>query len=518
MSVVGLDWNATRVLAVLGSAGDYPLPVPLEPPSIELPMLLDLTGREPLVGGSGRRRCRLSPHQVCQGFLPFVGAPAKTAPAWQLGRRPLDAAGAAAHVWQRLHGLCRSTKGVVLAVPGYLQPTQADLLRSLGEKHKLALLGSVPGVLAAALAGHTQQFWSRAVIVVDVDDHALSIALVLAAEDCAHLIETRSFPALGLRAWRERLINALADLCVWQTRRDPRKAPPAEQGLFDQLDTLIDACQRRQPIQLALQASQWYHHLLVQPGQTLAFCSPLASQAVREVEAFGSVPPSDEPAPAMLLTHAASQLPGLRGMLTALAQAWAEAAEGLPLRPRAATDDFGEDLLCDTPTERVDSAAVNVLAPEAIARAAHALAEPLRLGERGRGHLSSLAPLPLAEPVEAGPARLHFQGRDYLLQGATFALGSQAGCQLLLDVQQHPGVADRHCDIVFDRRTHLLFNRSRQGTLVNDVPVATSVVLRRRPHPAGDPGAAVALPGARAGTDEPVLHDGMSASGSRAGV
>jgi hypothetical protein len=482
MSVVGLDWNATRALAVLGAAGGYALPVSLEPPSAELPMLLDLAGAQPIVGGAARRRCRTSPHQICHGFLAHLGAPARTAPAWKIGRRPLDAEQAAGHVWQKLHGLCRSAKGVVLAVPGYFQPAQAELLRALGTRNKVAVLGSVPLPLAAALAGHVQHVWSRAVLVVDVDDHALTVALVLAGQDRAHLVETRAFPSLGLRAWQDRLINAFSDLCVWQTRRDPRDAPPAEQGLFDQLDALIDACLRRHPIQLAVQSSQWYHHLLVQSEQTLAFCSPLASQAAREVEALGNIPPADEAPPAILMTHQAGRLPGLRGLLTALAQAWAESPDAQPIRPRtpapAAADDFGEDLLFDDAPESVEHAAVAVLAPEGPARAAHSLAEALRIGQPTRGHLASVAPLPLAESVETGPARLHFQGRDHLLHGGPFTLGTQAGCSLLLDAHEHPQVADRHCDIVFDRRTFLVFNRSNHGTLVNDTSVVGSFVLR----------------------------------------
>ena len=89
MSVVGLDWNATRALAVLGPLGDYALPVALDPPSAELPMLLDLAGAQPVVGGSARRRCRLNAHQVCQGFLPLLGVPAGSSPAWKIGRRTL---------------------------------------------------------------------------------------------------------------------------------------------------------------------------------------------------------------------------------------------------------------------------------------------------------------------------------------------------------------------------------------------------------------------------------------------
>jgi hypothetical protein len=281
---------------------------------------------------------------------------------------------------------------------------------------------------------------------------------------------------LGLKAWRDRLINALSDLCVWQTRRDPRDSPHAEQGLFDQLDGLVEACSRQQPTQLAIQATQWYHHLLVQPGQTLAFCSPLAAQAARAVEGLGSLPPGDEAPPTVLMTHAAARLPGLRGLLAAMAQAWLEAHEGLP-RPRAASDDFGDDLLLDGDHATFDAAPVAVLAPEAPARAAHGLAGVLMQGDLVQGHLGSVTPLPLAQPIEAGPARLHFEGRDYLLHDGPFTLGSQAGCHLRLDAGEHPQVADRHCDIVFDRRSYLLLNRSRQGTLINDSAVAGTVAL-----------------------------------------
>jgi len=180
-------------------------------------------------------------------------------------------------------------------------------------------------------------------------------------------------------------------------------------------------------------------------------------------------------------------------MLTAQAQAWAETADDLPARPHAATEDFGEDLLFEAQPPTASSAAVSVLAPDAIARAAHTLADALRQTEPGARHLTSLAPLPVAEPVEAGPARLHFEGRDFLLQTTTFTLGAQPGCNLIVDGPDYPQVADRHCDIVFDRRTFLLFNRSRQGTFVNDAPVSGSVVLR-----AGDR--------IRLGTDGPVLR------------
>ena len=42
MSVVGMELNGTRVRAVLGDVGDYPLALPLEPPAQDLPVALSL--------------------------------------------------------------------------------------------------------------------------------------------------------------------------------------------------------------------------------------------------------------------------------------------------------------------------------------------------------------------------------------------------------------------------------------------------------------------------------------------
>ena len=88
-------------------------------------------------------------------------------------------------------------------------------------------------------------------LVLDVDDHALSIAEVRAVGGHAHVLDVKHLPHLGFKVWRERLINALSDLCVLQSRRDPRASPHAEQGLYEQLDVLLDACQKGRVLQLS---------------------------------------------------------------------------------------------------------------------------------------------------------------------------------------------------------------------------------------------------------------------------
>ena len=56
-----------------------------------------------------------------------------------------------------------------------------SIIRSLGQELRLPILGSLTLPLAAALAGYADQSWSESVLVLDVDDHALSIADVRAS-------------------------------------------------------------------------------------------------------------------------------------------------------------------------------------------------------------------------------------------------------------------------------------------------------------------------------------------------
>ncbi len=472
MTLVALDWNATRIRAVLGPPQDYPLPVPLEPPALELPMALTLE-RQPKVGLAARRVLRQAPHQVCHGFLPALDIP--SAPPWRIGRQTLDAAGAAGHVWQRLHAVCKRCE-IVLALPGYLRHTQADLLRHMAEKLRMIVLGSVPTPLVAGLAAHAEGFWSRSTLVLDADDHALTVTLIKAADDRAHIVETRSVPALGLKAWQDRLINALADLCVWQTRRDPRDTPSAEQSLYEQLDGLFEAAQQQRTVQLGVQGPQWYQNLILQPEQTLSYCAAQVEQTLAEVDHLVLGLPEHEAPDGIVLTHAAGQLPGLADAARTVARAWSRSRDtSLAPGTHTTVDDFGEDLVRDVAEEM---AGVLILPADAPVRAAHALGSHFRRGALERGHQEYLAPLPAPQAVDAGPARLHFQGQDYFLREPSFTLGSHAGCQLHFDAHLHPAVAARHCEIVFDHRTFILFNRSREGTLINDHPVAGSVTLR----------------------------------------
>lgn len=432
MSVLGLDWSATRVRAVLGASGTYPLPLPLEPPAMDLPLAISLDKSAPTVGGLALRQCRSAAHLVCQAFLPHLSAQPGQGPRWQAGRHALDTRDACDLVWRKLSYLGANSQGLVLSVPGYLARGQVEALRKLGERARLPILGSVPTMLTAALAAYLPAHatsreasgtgparlagtassgdgaagWHRSVLVLDVDDHALTIGWVKALGDKAHLIDFRAFPNLGLLHWHERLIDALADLFVWQHRRDPRDAPAAEQSLYDQIEPLTDAALHHQAIQIGVQTQQWFKHLLVHPEQTAHFCQALLRCAVDEADSLLSCWPASETPRSIVVTHQASRLPGLVEALHALVLPSSSSETKLPATKvtHFADEDFGDQLMFP---ETREHGGVLVLAPEAPARAAHGLAELFRHGVLPAGHVETIVPLAAASRQQAAGSK-HF--------------------------------------------------------------------------------------------------------------
>ena len=242
MTLLGLDLNATRVRAVSGPAGEFPLPVPLDPPALELPLVVILARSKPEIGHAGLRLSRVSPHLVCRNFLLHLDQDS-AGRRWSCGRRALDARQLMSLVWQRLRPMC-GAGGVVLTLPSHCTRAQVDVVTDLAAQAQVPLLASLPAALALTLAAYAEQPWFGYALVVDVDDHAVTLSTLSTSDGQAQLVETRVYTHLAWDVWRARLLNALADCCVLQSRRDPRDSPAAEQALFEQLDTLLDASRR----------------------------------------------------------------------------------------------------------------------------------------------------------------------------------------------------------------------------------------------------------------------------------
>jgi hypothetical protein len=474
MSLHGLDLNATRAQAVRGPLGDYPLPVLLDPPRADLPLVISLEGRTPVFGSAGLRLCRKQPHLAWENVLPRLGEPPLPGRQWLDGRRSLDADKALALLCQHLLRVAGESTGVTWAVPAYLSDAQVARLLTLADQVGMPVLGSITAPLASALAAHAEQNWFGSCIVLDIDDHALTLTSVAAVEGQAQILDVRCSPHLSLRVWHERLLNALADSYVLDSRWDPRESPVAEQALFDQLEEVLDAAQYGRITTVIVKTAHRYQNLVLHGQDPVAFTTNLRRQCLAQVQALFAVPwPSGAPG-VVLVTAAAARLPGLVAALQMCLPQWSPTSIS-QRQPPSALEDFGSNLLDEGGDE---PGSVIVLAADAAARGAHAVAAYFQRGDIACGHLNRAAPLPLPQPLEAGPARLHFQGQDYLLGVGSFTIGRQPGVDLVFDGDLWPNVAARHCEIVYDHRAHMLRDKSHKGTLVNDRPATQAVPLR----------------------------------------
>jgi hypothetical protein len=459
--LAGLDLNSTCARVVGGPLGGSPCPFPLDGPHNDLPLALSLAGHAVEVGRPGVRLCRRSPHLACVNFLPELDGQRL----WSAGRHQLDAATALWHVLGPIQQSCAGVEGLALSLPNYLTPEQVASLTALVEQSGLGVWGSVPAPLATALAAHAERPWSGLAVVLDVDDHALTWSAVAAADDQAWLVSDLTLPSLGLRVWKQRVLEAVAQHCVRQTRRDPREIAIAEQTLWDQLDGALDANRCGRLVELAIETSRWYQNIVLQPGELAGITASLTRQTLEALQRFVDQMPV--PTEVVLVTATAGRLPGLVDALH-------ECITPPPVRDVQTCEDFGEGLL---DADLAGDVAVKVLDAEALARAAWTLAGLWRRGELAPGHLE-IAPLLPPQPVDSGPPRLHFRGQDFIIPGESFILGHHPGCDLVLDSDRYPAVSSRHCEILYERRAYLLRDRSPHGTWVNERPVNQQVHLR----------------------------------------
>jgi hypothetical protein len=484
--LIGLDMNSSRARAVCGPPDRAPGPLFLDGEHDTLPLALSLEGRYPEVGRPGLALCRRSPHLACSNFLAHLETPRQ----WVTDRHRLDAGQALALVLGRLQPACAGKGGLVLAVPAYLSLGQVQVLAAAAHRARLPVLGSVAAPLASAVAAYAEHPWQGAAVLVDVDDHALTLLTVRAVHEQAQLQGARILPQLNLRVWKDRLLAAVADRCVRQSRRDPRDSAPAEQALYDQLEDLLDACREGRRSELAVRSAHWYQNLILQPEEPVQFCTLLTRAVVDALEGVRMAAKPDVVPQAVFLTASAGRLPGVAAALQ-------ECLHDLSEQP-APAEGGG-----DQPWPAVyHPPQVAVLPVDAAARAAHALAVQFLHRELPPGHLDLRVPLPPAEPLEAGPPRLHFSGRDYPLNRSSFTLGRQPACDLAFDSQAYPAVSGWHCEVVSENRRYVLHDRSRFGTLVNGQPVARQMTLA--------PGDWIQL-----GPDGPVLRFLGQAAGPR---
>jgi hypothetical protein len=136
-----------------------------------------------------------------------------------------------------------------------------------------------------------------------------------------HLERQRILPGLGLRWWRERLMAAVADLCIRQHRRDPRAVAEADQMLFDQSDAMLDALSQGQGITVNVQVGHWVQQLTVTTALAASTCGILSRPTAQAaLTALSETVRSASGSGTLYLTPEAARLPGLAAACYELSQ------------------------------------------------------------------------------------------------------------------------------------------------------------------------------------------------------
>jgi hypothetical protein len=342
---LGIDLNAGRARAAHGKVGRNKL-FALNDPHADLPLMISLDRRAPEMGRAALAQSRKVPHAICSGYLPHLGLPQE----WKHGRQTLNAETALAFAFEQLRVACHGHEAVGLALPSYLTLQQVGRLLGIAENASLKVRGTatVPLALAAERATNfvhvqapavtdtprnTRAVPATTIVVIDADEYAMTANVVRLMENEVRTISSAMYPRLGVRLWRERLLDALADRCVRQCRRDPRDNSETEQMLFDQIEDAVDRARTGQKVSLSVRSTHWYQDLVLSPVDLDACTAALCRQASDEVRALVGSLNEAMPPQAAWLTHDAGRLPGLAA---ALHQNMSERTSVRVLHPEAA--------------------------------------------------------------------------------------------------------------------------------------------------------------------------------------
>jgi hypothetical protein len=236
---------------------------------------------------------------------------------WRTPRGRLNAAGAVALVAERLKRDLPPGHAVVLVVPPYLTDQQVAQISDAFVRTGILVAGSVAAPLALAA---TCDAGFGTALVLDADEHALTWSVLTADGPNARLLAHHAVPGASVRAWFDRLIDAVSDRCVRLCRRDPRDSAAAEQSLFEQIDSTLSARHSHAQVTLSIRTAQWFQELTLGMEEFETFALPLARMAVEAmrqvaVEAHSTAPVMARP-DLLWITADAARLPGLAAAAT----------------------------------------------------------------------------------------------------------------------------------------------------------------------------------------------------------
>ena len=394
---VGLELNSGLSRAATGTPSRFRA-VALDEPGPELALASYWGGREILLGRAADALSRVEPHLICRDYLSNLGKPWR----FKADGRAVDAESAAEIAVKKLAELLGGFEEVAAVVPPSIGTSAVQRLIGIARKAGLPWRASaVTGLAVAAQAGPMVldgvapqdappgSNWvvpirrsgpparSALAVMVEADDSGLCLSEIELDNDRASIRRTAHVPRLAVRLWKERILEALADRCVKQCRRDFRDDASAEQAAYDQIGPALTRALHRQRAAFSVRMAHSFQDLSFSHDEFAGLAEKLVRQFSGEFREFCG----GRDAPAVVwVTHDAAKLPGLTEAIVANSS------------PKTQ---------------------ISILAPEAVAVAAAALVRRRRMGDLPDSHLDSsigLEPLPPAKH-EAGDAQRNSTAR-----------------------------------------------------------------------------------------------------------
>ncbi len=424
MSLLAIEMNDCGMVAARDSE------VVLDSPGYAL-----LGSGKPAVGRSAAKQAFLSPSQTSSRFWDELS----TAPLPRtLGAGMTYADLAYAHlaaIWDEVRKHC---DGVLLAVPGFYNRAQLELLLGITRAMDMPVVGLVD----VAVAGAWQQTsgWQTG-LHLDLYLHRAALTRLAVQPEIARTA-TQVSRKVGMAALANTWVSTIARRFVRETRFDPQHLGRTEQALHDELPGLLRAVQ----VQAAATASLTHGAHTFTVSLSRDELAEAASAMYRQIIALVT-PHLDEPGPVgLVLSARLAGLPGLRDQLAALG-----GFEIRALGPGAGAQGALErsELLLQTP----DSLSLVTRLPGAFGAA---------LPE---------APAGPSPPATGPPAPTHllYHGIAHPLGEKPFTLGRElapglAGLQIPSD---SAGISRDHCTLLLRDGRLVLEDHSSYGTYVN---------------------------------------------------
>lgn len=465
MSTLAVEIHDAGILV----SGDGHPAAPLPPPS---PGYALVEGGRAITGAEAAAVARLKPKQINSRFWSEVDAslPPGSAPD-SLSNADLAHAHLAA-IWEKVRqtGVGGSGGGdaeVLLVIPGSYSDPQLGLILGIARACGMPVTGMVDAALAAALgsleAGEESPvpaFSEKHLLHLDLQLHTTVLTEMSRSDEVVrHRVEVLRPP--GLESLRETWVRRIATAFVRQTRFDPLHAGETEQRLYSSLPGFMHELSGADTAVLQIEAGQKAYSVTLARAE---IADAVDADYRRIAHLVGTLKRAGERT-ALLLSHRAAALPGLRERLAEVAETrivslpeGVTAAGALRMRDRIRSQGESLPFITRLPA----GAAPPAVGPLSAVTSAPAAGSPAAAGR-------PQAPADSADRSGSQPTHVLHAGHAYPITAEPFVLGiaipvGRRGINLR---GQTAGISRAHCSIRRDGNRVIVEDHSTHGSFLN---------------------------------------------------